>query len=39
MLKKARIGLFNNDNVVILNNKVVAIIPIYNIDKQVIIVQ
>lgn len=36
---RTRKGLFNNDNVTILNIKVAAIIPIHNVDKQIIIVK
>lgn len=39
MLKRARKGLLNNDNVAILKNKVAATIFIYNADEQVVIVQ
>ena len=39
MLRRAKKGLFNNNNVAILNNKIEAIIPIYNADEQVVIVQ
>ena len=39
MLRRARKGLFNNDNIAILNNKVAATIFIYNANEQVVIVQ
>lgn len=39
MLRRARKGLLNNDDVAILNNKVAATIPIHNADEQVVIVQ
>ncbi len=38
MLTRVRRGLLNNDNIVILNNKVAVTIPILNLDEQVIIV-
>lgn len=39
MLIKARINLFNNGNIIILNSKVTIIMPIKNILKNVIVVQ
>ncbi len=39
MLTRAKRGLFNNDDVVILNSKVVVTISIQNPDEQVVIVQ
>ena len=36
---QARKNLFNNNNIVILNSKVIVMIPILNPDKQVVIVQ
>ncbi len=38
MLTRARRGLLNNDNVAILNNKVVVTIPILNPDEQMVII-
>ena len=38
MLIKARKSLFNNNDVAILNNKIVVIIRILNLNKQVGIV-
>lgn len=39
MLTKTRKVLLNNNNVTILNNKVASTIPIYNPNKNIIIVQ
>ncbi len=39
MLTRARRDLLNNNNVAILNNKIALMIPILNLDKQVVIVQ
>lgn len=39
MLTRAKKGLFNNNNVAILNNKVVSILPIYKPKENVVIVQ
>ncbi len=39
MLTKARTDLLNNDNITILNSKVVVTIPILNPDEQVVIVR
>lgn len=39
MLKKTKKGFFNNNNITILNNKVVATIFIYNTNEKVVIVQ
>lgn len=38
MLTRARKGLFNDNNITILNNKVVVTIFILNLDEQVVIV-
>lgn len=39
MFIKVSKRLFTNNNVTILNNKVISIIPIYNPDKNIMIVQ
>lgn len=39
MLIKIRNGIFNNNNLTTLNNKVVSTIPIYDLDKNDVIVQ
>ncbi len=39
MLTRARRGLLNNDDIVILNSKVAVTIPILNLGEQVVIVQ
>lgn len=39
MLIKIRKSFFNNNNIAILNNKIVVTISILNLNKQVVIVQ
>lgn len=39
MLRRAEKCFFNNNNIAILNNKVVVTISIHNVDKYVVIIQ
>lgn len=39
MLMRTRKNLLNNNNVIILNSNIAVIIPILNLDEQVVIVQ
>lgn len=39
MLTRAKTGLLNNDNLVLFNNKVTTIMPIWDLLKNIVVVQ
>lgn len=38
ILMKVKKSLFNNNNIIIFNNKIISIILIYNLNKNIVII-